>query len=112
VPAAESVRACVLTGARSEELDEEDPPREVLRAYAPYALIVVIFSVAQIPAVKDLLARTTQTFDWPFLDVAGPTANRSPATSSAGPSCRPAAPSSCSPGSSRPLSSASTRAWR
>lgn len=72
VPAAESVRACVLTGARSEELDEEDPPREVLRAYAPYALIVVIFSVAQIPAVKDLLARTTQTFDWPFLDVAGP----------------------------------------
>ncbi|MEW2811785.1 L-lactate permease [Streptomyces massasporeus] len=72
VPAAESVRASVLTGARSEELDEEDPPREVLRAYAPYALIVVIFSVAQIPPVKDWLARTTQTFDWPFLDVAGP----------------------------------------
>ncbi|MFJ7293804.1 L-lactate permease [Streptomyces collinus] len=72
VPAAESVRASVLTGTRSEELDEEDSPREVLRAYAPYTLIVVIFSVAQIPAVKDLLARTTQTFDWPFLDVAGP----------------------------------------
>ncbi|MFF6948887.1 L-lactate permease [Streptomyces iakyrus] len=72
VPAAESVRASVLTGARSEELDEQDPPREVLRAYAPYALIVVIFSVAQLPAVKDRLARTTRTFDWPFLDVAGP----------------------------------------
>jgi lactate permease len=72
VPAAESVRASVLTGARSEELDAQDPPREVLRAYAPYALIVVIFSVAQIPAVKDWLARTTQTFDWPFLDVDGP----------------------------------------
>ncbi|CAL9574801.1 L-lactate permease [Streptomyces sp. enrichment culture] len=72
MPAAEAVRASVLTGARSEELDQEAPPREVLRAYAPYALIVVIFSVAQIPAVKDLLARTTQTFDWPFLDVAGP----------------------------------------
>ncbi|PTH86906.1 lactate transporter [Streptomyces sp. A244] len=72
VPAAESVRASVLTGARSEELDEPDPPREVLRAYAPYALIVVVFSVAQIPAVKDRLARTTRTFDWPFLDVAGP----------------------------------------
>ncbi|MFH9988294.1 L-lactate permease [Streptomyces luteogriseus] len=71
VPAAEAVRASVLTGARSEEL-EEDPPREVLRAYAPYALIVVIFSAAQIPPVKDRLARTTQTFDWPFLDVAGP----------------------------------------
>ncbi|MFD5163624.1 L-lactate permease [Streptomyces hawaiiensis] len=72
VPAAESVRASVLTGARSEELDEKDPPREVLRAYAPYALIVVIFSVAQIPAVKDRLAKTTQTYDWPFLNVVGP----------------------------------------
>ncbi|WP_432118437.1 L-lactate permease [Streptomyces sp. bgisy032] len=72
VPAAESVRASVLTGARSEELDAEDPPREVLRAYAPYALIVTVFSAAQIPAVKDWLARTTRTYDWPFLDVAGP----------------------------------------
>ncbi|MCX5056645.1 L-lactate permease [Streptomyces sp. NBC_00452] len=72
VPATESVRASVLTGARSEESDEQDPRREVLRAYAPYALIVVIFSVAQIPAVKDWLAGTTQTYDWPFLDVAGP----------------------------------------
>ena len=72
VPATESVRTSVLTGVRSEELDEEDPRREVLRAYAPYALIVAIFSVAQIPPVKDGLARATQTYDWPFLDVAGP----------------------------------------
>ncbi|MCF1598448.1 L-lactate permease [Streptomyces muensis] len=72
VPAAEAVRASVLTGVRSEELDEDDPRREVVRAYAPYALIVVIFSVAQIPAVKDWLARTTQTYDWPFLNVANP----------------------------------------
>ena len=52
------------------EGDPEDMA-EVLRAYAPYALIVVIFSVAQIPAVKDWLAKTTQTYDWPFLDVVG-----------------------------------------
>lgn len=71
-PAAEQVRASVLTGARSEELDEEDPGREVLRAYAPYALIVAIFSAAQIPAVKDWLAGATQTYDWPFLDVVDP----------------------------------------
>ncbi|NEY33815.1 L-lactate permease [Streptomyces sp. PRKS01-65] len=71
VPAAEAVRASVLTGVRSEELDEADPRREVLRAYAPYALIVAIFSVAQIPAVKDWLAGATRTYDWPFLDVAG-----------------------------------------
>lgn len=71
VPADEAVRASVLTGVRSEELDEADPPREVVRAYAPYALIVLIFSVAQIPVVKDRLAEATQMYDWPFLNVAG-----------------------------------------
>ncbi|WP_329264570.1 L-lactate permease [Streptomyces pseudovenezuelae] len=71
-PAEEPVRAAVLTGARSEDLDENDPRGEVLRAYAPYALIVVIFSVAQIPAVKDWVAQATQTYDWPFLDVVDP----------------------------------------
>jgi lactate permease len=72
VPATEAVRASVLTGARSEELDEDDPRREVVRAYAPYALIVVIFSLAQIPAVKDWLAKATQMYDWPFLNVVDP----------------------------------------
>jgi lactate permease len=72
VPADESVRASVLTGARSEDLDEADPHGEVLRAYAPYALIVVIFSVAQFPAVKDWLAQATRTYDWPFLNVLDP----------------------------------------
>lgn len=71
-PAEEPVRVAVLTGVRSEDLDHDDPRPEILRAYAPYALIVAIFSVAQIPPVKDLLAKATQTFDWPFLDVAGP----------------------------------------
>ncbi|MGW1720326.1 L-lactate permease [Streptomyces sp. NPDC002156] len=71
-PAAEPVRVAVLTGVRSEDLDEEDPRPEVLRAYAPYALIVAIFSVAQIPAVKDWLAGATQTYDWPFLNVVNP----------------------------------------
>ncbi|WP_327355628.1 L-lactate permease [Streptomyces sp. NBC_01304] len=71
-PAAETVRAAVLTGVRSDDLDAEDPRPEVLRAYAPYALIVAVFSVAQIPAVKDFLAKATQIFDWPFLNVAAP----------------------------------------
>lgn len=71
-PATELVRASVLTGVRTEDLAEEDPRREVLRAYAPYALIVAIFSVAQIPAVKDWLAGATRVYDWPFLDVVNP----------------------------------------
>ncbi|MFD9881377.1 L-lactate permease [Streptomyces alboflavus] len=71
-PAAEPVRAAVLTGARSTDLDHDDPRPDVLRAYAPYALIVAIFSVAQIPPVKDFLAEATRTFDWPFLNVGDP----------------------------------------
>ncbi|MCX5234731.1 L-lactate permease [Streptomyces prunicolor] len=71
-PAPELVRASVLTGVPSEDLTEEDPRREVLRAYAPYALIVAIFSIAQIPAVKDWLAGATRVYDWPFLDVVNP----------------------------------------
>ncbi len=71
-PAAEPVRAAVLTGVRSDDLDHHDPRPEVLRAYAPYALIVAVFSLAQIPAVKDLLTKATRTFDWPFLNVADP----------------------------------------
>jgi lactate permease len=71
-PAAEPVRVAVLTGVRSEDLDEEDPRPEVVRAYAPYALIVVIFSIAQIPVVKDWLAGATRVFDWPFLNVVNP----------------------------------------
>ncbi|MFJ5227060.1 L-lactate permease [Streptomyces sp. NPDC088400] len=69
-PAEERVRAAVLTGVRSEDLDHDDPRPEVLRAYAPYALIVVIFSLAQIPPVKELLAKATRVFDWPFLNAA------------------------------------------
>ncbi|MBG0854805.1 L-lactate permease [Streptomyces spinoverrucosus] len=75
-PATEPVRASVLTGVRSEELDEQDPRAEVVRAYAPYALIVAVFSVAQIPVVKDWLARATQAYDWPFLDVVDPDGER------------------------------------
>ncbi|MET9534542.1 L-lactate permease [Streptomyces sp. NPDC006649] len=71
-PVTEPVRAAVLTGERSEDLDEADPRREVVRAYAPYGLIVVIFSLGQIPPVKRLFDGATRVFDWPFLDVAGP----------------------------------------
>jgi lactate permease len=70
--AAPEVREKVLTGTRSDDLDVTDDRREVVRAYAPYALIVLIFSIAQIPPVKELLAKATRVHDWPFLDVAAP----------------------------------------
>jgi lactate permease len=52
----------------------KDPPGDVLRAYSPYLVIIAIFSIAQIPAVKDALAEKpwTTTFQWPGLHVVNP----------------------------------------
>ncbi len=44
---------------------------DVLRAYSPYLVIIVIFSLTNIPAVVDALAKEpfTYLFDWPGLDI-------------------------------------------
>jgi lactate permease len=51
-----------------------DTRGEVVKAYAPYLIIIVIFSLANISAVKTALAEApwTTTFAWPGLDVFGP----------------------------------------
>jgi lactate permease len=53
---------------------KKDPPIDVVRAYAPYLIIIAIFSIAQIPAIKNALAESpwTTTFQWPGLDVTSP----------------------------------------
>jgi lactate permease len=53
---------------------KKDPPSDVLRAYAPYLIIIVVFSIAQIPLIKDALAESpwTTEFQWPGLDVVTP----------------------------------------
>jgi lactate permease len=48
-----------------------DSKLDVVRAFAPYAVVVVIFSIAQITAVKTVLAKGTYTFTWPGLHVVG-----------------------------------------
>ena len=52
----------------------KDPPGDVVRAYSPYLIIIAIFAIAQIPAIKDALAESpwTTTFQWPGLDVQSP----------------------------------------
>jgi lactate permease len=54
---------------KRQEGGERDTPREVALAYAPYLIIIVIFSLAQIGPIKDFLASPTQEFTWPGLDV-------------------------------------------
>jgi lactate permease len=71
-PAHAEVRESVLTGTRTATLDTRDPRREVVLAYAPYVVIILIFAIGQIPAVKQLLAKATTSFHWPLLNVAGP----------------------------------------
>ncbi len=48
-----------------------DTPAEVAKAYAPYLVIIAIFSLVQIPALKDALAKEpfTYLFQWPGLDL-------------------------------------------
>jgi lactate permease len=41
----------------------------VFEAYLPYLVIIVVFSLAQIGPIKDLLDKPTQEFTWPGLNV-------------------------------------------
>ncbi|MEU8567277.1 L-lactate permease [Streptomyces pathocidini] len=43
-----------------------------VKAYIPYAVIIVVFAISQLGPVKDLLAKGSTAFSWPGLDVADP----------------------------------------
>jgi lactate permease len=79
-------RAAVGAGAETETeagavAVRRDSGGEVLRAYAPYLIIIAIFSVANLAPVKKALAGEpwTVVFAWPGLDVLG--ANGKPLSS-------------------------------
>jgi len=76
----------VIAGGASESLDPafvgrveghqpevRDTATEVARAYAPYIIIIAVFSIAVTPAVKTWLASLTKMFAWPGLHVTSPT---------------------------------------
>jgi lactate permease len=46
-----------------------DTRRDVILAYAPYLIIILLFSIQQIPVVDDALSATTTKFNWPGLNV-------------------------------------------
>jgi lactate permease len=62
------------TGAAVGDGPVHDTGAEVARAYAPYVVIIVIFSITSITAVKDFLGKApwTYKFQWPGLDLANP----------------------------------------
>jgi lactate permease len=49
-----------------------DPGIEVLKAYAPYLIIIAVFSIAQLSAVKRLLAKGVSVFAWPGIHIHTP----------------------------------------
>ncbi|WAC93865.1 L-lactate permease [Mycobacterium sp. Aquia_213] len=66
--------AVVAVGAADTPSPEFDPKlgrpesrAEVVRAYAPYAIIIAIFVICQLPAVKKCLDTATYTVHWPGL---------------------------------------------
>jgi lactate permease len=71
--------AAVAGGAADEPTPEfaarvtqRDTRTDVVRAYAPYVIIIAVFVVCQIPAVKRLLDKATFKFQWPGLHVLSP----------------------------------------
>ncbi|MCH6159132.1 L-lactate permease [Streptomyces marispadix] len=57
------------TGTATEVRDGR---RAAVNAYLPYAVIIAVFAVSQIPAVKAVLEKGAVLFDWPGLHVADP----------------------------------------
>ena len=45
---------------------------DIAKAYAPYLIIIAVFSIAQFPAVKTFLAKGLYQFQWPGLDIVKP----------------------------------------
>jgi lactate permease len=54
---------------RRRDDDHADSKKDVWEAFAPYLIIIAVFSIAQIGFIKDALADLTVTFNWPGLDI-------------------------------------------
>ncbi len=54
-------------GSQGDTKHLEDTPANVARAYSPYLIIIVVFSIAQIPAINTFLDSPTVAFTWPGL---------------------------------------------
>jgi lactate permease len=64
--------AARASGAASGPASGADTRADVVKAYAPYVIIIAVFVICQIPAVKRLLDKATFKFQWPGLHVLNP----------------------------------------
>lgn len=56
----------------ADRVAHPDSRSDVVKAYAPYAIIIAVFVVCQIPVIKKLLDTATVKFKWPGIDVVSP----------------------------------------
>ncbi|HEX3546155.1 MAG TPA: L-lactate permease [Mycobacterium sp.] len=56
----------------AERVEHPDSRADVVKAYAPYAIVIAVFVICQITAVKNLLDKATVKFGWPGLDILSP----------------------------------------
>ncbi|HEX5782691.1 MAG TPA: L-lactate permease [Solirubrobacteraceae bacterium] len=54
---------------RRRDDDHKDSKKDIWEAFAPYIIIIAVFSIAQIAVIKDALDGLTQSFEWPGLDI-------------------------------------------
>jgi lactate permease len=59
-------------GTPAADAAPQDSGTDVAKAYAPYVIIIAVFSIAQIPAVKTFLGDRTKLFQWPGLNIESP----------------------------------------
>jgi lactate permease len=56
----------------AQRVEHPDARADVVKAYAPYVIIIAVFVICQITAVKKLLDKATVKFQWPGLDIVSP----------------------------------------
>jgi lactate permease len=74
VAGAESHNPALERSVSLESDDHKDTRSDILKAYAPYVIIIAVFGIAQIGVIKDALAKEpfTHMFSWPGLHVVNP----------------------------------------
>jgi lactate permease len=68
------------SGGTGTATEVQDDRRAAVNAYLPYIVIIAVFAVSQIPAVKAVLEKGAVLFDWPGLDVADPVTGKAAAS--------------------------------
>jgi lactate permease len=68
-PARDTDTADPGTADTADTAEVRDSTVEVVRAYTPYVVIVAVFVLAQVTAIKNALADVTKVFPWPGLHI-------------------------------------------